>query len=135
MHMYTCSYQRGRNVNFSENLSCILNEWSSMFGSFYTWEGYKMWSPFSPSLGLVDIRRYRSITSVGKVLPMTKIKILGEVKEFLKFLVIKCVENMKLRPKLCGKCIFPKNFHTRKLGEITVFFVVHIQTTISEDCW
>ena len=86
------------------------------------------------SLGLVDIRRYRSITSVGKVLPMKKIKILGEVKEFLKFLVIKCVENMKLLPKLCGKCSFPKNFHTRKLGEITVFFVVHIQTTISENC-
>ena len=26
------------------------------------------------------------------------------------------------RPKLCGNCAFPKNFHTRKLGEITVFY-------------
>ena len=28
------------------------------------------------------------------------------------------------RPKLCGKCTFPQNFHTRKSGEIKVFFVV-----------
>ena len=28
------------------------------------------------------------------------------------------------RPKLCGNCAFPQNFHTRKLGEITVFFSV-----------
>ena len=26
--------------------------------------------------------------------------------------------------KLCGNCAFPQNFHTRKLGEITVFNVV-----------
>ena len=26
--------------------------------------------------------------------------------------------------KLCGNCAFPQNFHTRELGEITVFFVV-----------
>ena len=24
----------------------------------------------------------------------------------------------------CGKCAFPRNFHTRKLGEITVFYAV-----------
>ena len=29
-----------------------------------------------------------------------------------------------IRPKLCKNCDFPqKNFHTRKLGEITVFYV------------
>ena len=28
------------------------------------------------------------------------------------------------RPKLRGNCAFPQNFHTRKSGEITVFFVV-----------
>ena len=28
------------------------------------------------------------------------------------------------RPKLCGNCAFLQNFHTRKLGEITVFFTV-----------
>ena len=28
------------------------------------------------------------------------------------------------RPKLCGNCAFPQNVHTRKLGEITVFFAV-----------
>ena len=26
--------------------------------------------------------------------------------------------------KLCGNCVFPQNFHTRKLGEITVFYAV-----------
>ena len=25
-------------------------------------------------------------------------------------------------PKLCGNCAFPQNFHTRKLGEITIFY-------------
>ena len=29
-------------------------------------------------------------------------------------------------PELCGYCAFPQNFHTRKFGEITVFFAVHI---------
>ena len=28
------------------------------------------------------------------------------------------------RPKLCGNCAFPRNFHTRKSGEISVFFAV-----------
>ena len=27
-------------------------------------------------------------------------------------------------PKLCGNCAFPRNFHIRKLGEITGFFAV-----------
>ena len=27
-------------------------------------------------------------------------------------------------PKLCGNCAFLQNFHTRKLGEITVFYAV-----------
>ena len=30
------------------------------------------------------------------------------------------------RPKLCGNCAFPQNFHTRKLGEITVFIAVNL---------
>ena len=29
-----------------------------------------------------------------------------------------------IRPKLCGNCAFPQNFHTRKLGEITVFYAM-----------
>ena len=29
-------------------------------------------------------------------------------------------------PKLCGNCAFPQNFHTRKLGEITVFFATNM---------
>ena len=31
-----------------------------------------------------------------------------------------------IHPKLCGNCTFPQNFHTRKLGEITVFYAVLI---------
>ena len=30
-----------------------------------------------------------------------------------------------IRTKLCGNCAFPRNFHTRKLGEITIFFAVY----------
>ena len=28
-------------------------------------------------------------------------------------------------PKLCGNCVFRQNFHTRKLGQITVFYAVN----------
>ena len=35
------------------------------------------------------------------------------------------------RPKLCGNCAFPQNFHTRKLGEITVFYgVIPVSTNL-----
>ena len=30
------------------------------------------------------------------------------------------------RPKVCGNCAFPQNFHTMKLSEITVFYAVDI---------
>ena len=29
-----------------------------------------------------------------------------------------------IRPKLCGNCVFPQNFHTRKSDEITAFYAV-----------
>ena len=39
------------------------------------------------------------------------------------------VKNTVISPKflvwkLCGNCAFPQNFHTKKLGEITVIFAV-----------
>ena len=41
------------------------------------------------------------------------------------------------RPKLCGNCAFPQNFHTRKLGEITLFYAVvmlqKLQKTLKND--
>ena len=40
------------------------------------------------------------------------------------FLVYKFCGKEAIRPKLCGNCSFPQNLHTRKLGEITVFYVV-----------
>ena len=33
------------------------------------------------------------------------------------------------RPKLCGNCVFPQNFHTMRLSEITLFFAVRNATT------
>ena len=35
-------------------------------------------------------------------------------------------------PKLCGNCAFPQIFHTRKLGEITVFYAVNVSILYSE---
>ena len=32
------------------------------------------------------------------------------------------------RPKLCRNCAFPQNFHTKKLGEIALFYVVVVFT-------
>ena len=32
--------------------------------------------------------------------------------------------NFCIRPKLCGDCAFPQNFHTRKLDKIMVFYAV-----------
>ena len=34
------------------------------------------------------------------------------------------VHNLQNHPKLCGDCVFPENSHTRKLGEIMVFYAV-----------
>ena len=36
------------------------------------------------------------------------------------------------RPKLCRNCAFPENFHTSKLGEISVFYAVSVDTRISK---
>ena len=35
------------------------------------------------------------------------------------------------RPKPCGNCAFPQNFHTRKSGENTLFFAVTITISIT----
>ena len=31
-----------------------------------------------------------------------------------------------IRPNLCGNCAFLQNFHTRKLGEILVFYAMQV---------
>ena len=36
----------------------------------------------------------------------------------------KPIQNFLNHPKLCGNCAFQPNFHTRKLGEILVFYAV-----------
>ena len=35
-------------------------------------------------------------------------------------------------PKFCRNCLFPHNFHTRKLVEVPVFYTVHIKYRIPE---
>ena len=30
-----------------------------------------------------------------------------------------------ISPKLCGKCVFPQNFHNKKLHEISLFHAMH----------
>ena len=40
---------------------------------------------------------------------------------------------MGIRVKLWGNCSFPQNFHTSKLGEITVFFAVAIFENADND--
>ena len=37
-----------------------------------------------------------------------------------------------IRQKLCRNCAFPQNFHTRKLGEITVFYAVNVRKKIEK---
>ena len=39
----------------------------------------------------------------------------------------KTARNTANHPNLCRNCPFPQNFHTRKLGVITVFFVVEVR--------
>ena len=46
-----------------------------------------------------------------------------------KFHLISCSGNFAIGPKLCGNCAFPQNFHTKKVGEITVFYVVFKDAT------
>ena len=36
------------------------------------------------------------------------------------------IRHLAIRPKLWGNCSFPQNFHTRRLGEITIFFIVFV---------
>ena len=40
---------------------------------------------------------------------------------------------LAIRPKLCGNCAVPQNFHTKKSGEITVLFAVSPINKIRRD--
>ena len=40
-----------------------------------------------------------------------------------------------IRPKLCGNCAFPQNFHTAELGEITVFYAVRLLKLVSSNVY
>ena len=42
-------------------------------------------------------------------------------------------ELMTIVPKLYGNCVFQQNIHTRKLGEITVYYAV-IEISVNVQC-
>ena len=44
------------------------------------------------------------------------------------FLLWKFCGKTQFRPKLCGNRAFSQNFHTMKLGEITIFFAVKLSS-------
>ena len=54
----------------------------------------------------------------------------SEIFDNLKFRVnqIQWEENYETKEfsQLCGNCAFPQNFHTKELGEITVFYAVEL---------
>ena len=73
---------------------------------------------------MLRIFRYIIICSIDKISSLQKIP------QF--HLISWCINLMErqsfhvIHQKLCGNCAFPQNFHTRKLGEITVFYTVHV---------
>ena len=38
------------------------------------------------------------------------------------------IQVLSIRPELCGNCAFPQNFRTRKLGEITLFYAMRVNS-------
>ena len=45
---------------------------------------------------------------------------------FLMWIFCEKAQFLQNRPKLCNTCVFPHNFHIRKLGEILVLYTVDI---------
>ena len=59
------------------------------------------------------------------------------MKTLVYFPVKRTAKNTTISPnflvwKFCGKAQFPQNFHTWKLGEISVFFAVEDETNFLE---
>ena len=78
-------------------------------------------------LGMTSLHNYRGISE-------QRTKIVDVLRKIPKFHLISwCgnpVESRSFRqvsrnsPKLYGKCAFPQNFHTSKLGDTSVFYIV-----------
>ena len=51
---------------------------------------------------------------------------LAFIRDIFETIMIKIIKSVfrAYRPKLCRNCALPQNFHTMKLGKITVFFTV-----------
>ena len=73
---------------------------------------------FQICVGVIFDRHYQSIHYVnyGNSTQFPDVEVLWRGTVPAEFLAI--------RPKLCGYCAFPQNFHTRKLGGTTIFFEV-----------
>ena len=63
-------------------------------------------------------------------LPLPLVSYLVSLRKIPQFHLILWCGEFAIRPKLCGNSAFPQNFHTRKVGEITVFFVVRPGMTL-----
>ena len=65
--------------------------------------------------------------ALGKALVHSKISF-HQLKNGNPLLALRKIPKLHLifafRPKLCENFSFPKNFHTKKLGEISVFYTV-----------
>ena len=65
---------------------------------------------------------------VGKVKTKIKYPALQKYRNFTEFPGVEILwkGTVLIHQKLCGNCAFLQNFHTRKLGEIAVFFAVQL---------
>ena len=95
----------------------------SLFDKYYKVLSIFFW-PFSPKVFLIKDCTYlwrwfrlSTMTSIFLQLQCLHISLLCTAKNTV-------ISPDFLVWKLCGNCTFPQNFHTRKSGEITVFFAV-----------
>ena len=109
-----------RNTRICENIVLPASDWSFWY-VYHCLKSVRIRSyfgPYFPAFGL-NTERYG---------------VYGEYRHFSrstqtnKFYKIRCLKlqifKWENRPKLCENCVFPQNFHTRKLVEITAFFAV-----------
>ena len=81
----------------------------------------------------ITFAKYPLISRVLRVLRSSVILHYVKYRNFTQFVGVEnlwkgivSTQFQAIRPKLCGSCAFPHIFHTKKLGEITVFYPVCI---------
>ena len=97
------------------------------------WSLLKILKTQHPQLKKLKIWRSKSFKSLT---PSLKNYHIRQCKKYRNFTWFPSVEILRKgtvsnRPKLCGNCVFPQNFDTRKTGEVTVFFAVRYSNQFS----